>query len=51
MKKIVAFLFVISILGCSSMKNNVNMAKYEEGKHILPPNTASNKYSKTRQGG
>ncbi|WP_222982974.1 hypothetical protein [Flagellimonas meishanensis] len=51
MKKIVALLFVISIFGCSSIKNTQNVAQNKDGKHILPPNTASNKYSKIRQGG
>ncbi|NAY91378.1 hypothetical protein GTQ34_05550 [Muricauda sp. JGD-17] len=51
MKKIAIFLLIFSIFGCTSMKNTQNVAQSEDGKHILPPNTASNKYSKTRQGG
>lgn len=51
MKKIVALVFVFSIFGCSSLKNTQKVTKSEDGKHILPPNTASNKYSKIRQGG
>ncbi|WP_435624292.1 hypothetical protein [Flagellimonas sp.] len=52
MKKIVALFFVFSIFGCSSLRNTQKVAVSEEkGKHILPPNTASNKYSKIRQGG
>ena len=52
MKKIVVLFFVLSIFGCSSLRNTQKVAVSEEkGKHILPPNTASNKYSKIRQGG
>lgn len=51
MKIITLLLFVFSIFGCGSMKNTQNLAEDKERKHVLPPNTASNKYSKIRQGG
>ncbi|MEM9362972.1 MAG: hypothetical protein AAGA43_10065 [Bacteroidota bacterium] len=52
MKKMVALIFAFSIFGCSSLRNTQQAATTEENKkHILPPNTASNKYSKIRQGG
>ncbi|MEM9077285.1 MAG: hypothetical protein AAGC43_09600 [Bacteroidota bacterium] len=52
MKKLVALIFVFAIFGCSSLKNTQQTTSSEDkGKHILPPNTASNKYSKIRQGG
>ena len=49
MKKIVALLFVISIFGCSSLKNTQVSSNDEDNKVILPPDVPSNKYSKTRQ--
>lgn len=51
MKKIVIFIFGIMIFGCSSLKNTQVSKKQTAGKHILPPDVPSNKYSKTRQGG
>ncbi len=51
MKKIATLLLIFLIFGCSSLRNTQNTANSKDGKHILPPNTASNKYSKIRQGG
>lgn len=51
MKKIVGTLVIVSVLGCSSLQTNAPNKKSTDGKHFLPPNTASNKYSKIRQGG
>jgi len=41
----IAFLF----LSCGSLKQTESTTKSSEEKHVLPPNTASNKYSKMRQ--
>ncbi len=51
MKKMIAVIFVFSILGCTSLKNTQLSSKGKSEKHILPPDVPSNKYSKTRQGG
>ncbi len=44
---IIAILVLFS--SCGTMKDTNNDSKSSESKHILPPNTASNKYSKMRQ--
>ena len=40
--------FVFFILSCGATKQN-NTSDTSENKTVLPPNTASNKYSKLRQ--
>lgn len=40
---------VILFSSCGTLKETNNDSKSSENKHILPPNTASNKYSKMRQ--
>lgn len=44
---IIAILFLFS--SCGTMKQTANDSKSSENKNILPPNTASNKYSEMRQ--
>ena len=51
MKKLIVLLAVIFAFGCGSIKPTQKVANSDAEKHILPPNTASNKYSKIRQGG
>lgn len=50
--KIMYRIFIVTIIflmsSCGTAKQN-NTAETSENKHILPPNTASNKYSKMRQ--
>jgi len=50
--KIIYKIFIITLIfltsACGTIKQN-NISENSENKHVLPPNTASNKYSKIRQ--
>jgi hypothetical protein len=52
MKKLMLLIFVFLIFGCASLRNTQKKQISDTDKskkHILPPNTASNKYSAKRQ--
>jgi hypothetical protein len=49
MYKIFIIASVVLFASCGTIKETNNDSKSSENKHILPPNTASNKYSKMRQ--
>ncbi|WP_343486650.1 hypothetical protein [Allomuricauda sp. d1] len=51
MKAILLIILGCCFIGCGSMKSSQNVSNNDGKKHILPPDTPSNKYSKTRQGG
>ena len=49
MYRILILGIVLLFLSCGTIKQTEFTAKSSEEKHFLPPNTASNKYSKMRQ--
>jgi len=49
MKKIVFFLFTLLFVSCGTIKPTQKKSNSALKEHVLPPNTASNKYSKMRQ--
>lgn len=50
MKHLLFFLLVLLTMSCGSMKYSQAEPKTSSKSNILPPNTASNKYSEIRQG-
>ncbi len=51
MKTVISVLMMsFLVMSCGSMKSVENNSDDVADKHTLPPNTASNKYSKKRQG-
>lgn len=49
MYKILIIAILVLFTSCGTLEKTVNDSNSSENKHILPPNTASNKYSKMRQ--
>lgn len=50
MKQLLFFLLVLLTMSCGSMQYAQDKPETETKGNVLPPNTASNKYSETRQG-
>jgi uncharacterized protein YceK len=49
MKALLLVFFCVLLAGCGSVKSTTNATSTDDNKLILPPDTPSNKYSKTRQ--
>ena len=50
MKQLVFFLLVLLTMSCGSAKYSQDTSETAKKGNVLPPNTASNKYSEMRQG-
>lgn len=50
MKQVLFILLVLLTMSCGSMKYSQAETKTPSKSNVLPPNTASNKYSEIRQG-
>ena len=50
MKQLVFFLLVLLTMSCGSAKYAQDTSETAKKGNVLPPNTASNKYSEMRQG-
>ncbi len=50
MKQLLFFLLVLLTMSCGSMKYSQDKTETATKGNVLPPNTASNKYSEIRQG-